>query len=33
MAPMKVAVQGTKELIERRGHADDAKHEAILHQP
>jgi hypothetical protein len=33
MVPMKVAVQGTNELVERAGHAYDAKHEAMLPEP
>jgi hypothetical protein len=33
MVSMKVAVQGTKELVERAGHAYDATHEAILPEP
>jgi len=33
MVPMKVAMQGTKALVERAGHAYDAKHEAILPEP
>src|SRR5882724_13534099 len=33
MVPPQVALQGTKERVERAGHAYDAKHEAILPTP
>ncbi len=33
MVPMKVLVQGTKELVKRAGHTDDAQHAAMLPEP
>src|SRR5262245_14005709 len=33
MIPMKMARQGTKELVEREGHTYNPKHEAILPEP
>jgi hypothetical protein len=33
MIPMKVVVQGPKELVKRAGHAYETKHEAMLPEP